>query len=55
MKNIEKILILTDFGKLSKPLLNYGLALAESLDAQVWVQYVYQLTANVSAIYTFRP
>jgi nucleotide-binding universal stress UspA family protein len=48
MKNIEKILILTDFGKLSKPLLNYGLALAESLDAQVWVQYVYQLTANVS-------
>lgn len=48
MKNIEKILILTDFGKLSKPLLNYGLALADFLDARVWVQYVYQITANVS-------
>lgn len=48
MKNIEKILILSDFSKLSKPLLNYGLAMADFLDAQVWVQYVYQITANVS-------
>jgi len=47
MKNIEKILILSDFSNLSQPLLKYGLALAEHLDAQVWVQYVYQITANV--------
>jgi len=48
MKNIEKILILSDFSNLSQPLLKYGLALAKYLDAQVWVQYVYQITANIS-------
>ena len=48
MKKIEKLLILSDFSELSLPLLKYGLALGEHLQAKVWIQYVYQITANIS-------
>ena len=48
MKKIEKLLILSDFSDLSIPLIKYGLAMAKHLEAQVWIQYVYQITVNVS-------
>jgi len=48
MKNIQKLLILSDFSDLSVPLIKYGLALSKHLGAKVWLQYVYHITANVS-------
>lgn len=44
--NIQKILILSDFSNTSSSLLNYGLTLAEQLDAQVWVQHTFYLPPN---------
>jgi nucleotide-binding universal stress UspA family protein len=45
---IDKLLILSDLDEVSLPLLRYGLALADHLGAEVWVQYVYHITAHVS-------
>lgn len=46
--NIKRLLILSDFSQVSMPLLNYGLALAQSLGAQVWVQHAYYIPPNVA-------
>lgn len=45
---IQKILILSDFSEVSTPLLRYGLALAQHLDARVWVQHTYYIPPNVA-------
>jgi len=44
----DKILILSDFSNVSVPLLRYGLALADHLQAAVWIQYVYYIPANMT-------
>lgn len=46
--NIQKLLILSDFSETSTPLLMYGLALAQSLNARVWVQHAYFIPPNVA-------
>ncbi|WPP49974.1 universal stress protein [Catalinimonas niigatensis] len=45
---IQKLLILSDFSEVSTPLLRYGLALAQHLNARVWVQHTYSFPATIS-------
>lgn len=44
----KKILILSDFSEVSHALLQYGLALAQHLEAQVWVQHTYYIPPNIA-------
>ncbi|MEQ9442990.1 MAG: universal stress protein [Cyclobacteriaceae bacterium] len=44
----EKVLILTDFSDGVSHLLPYGLALAEQLQAQIWIQHVYYIPPLVA-------
>lgn len=46
--DIKKLLILSDFTDTSTPLLTYGLALAQSLNASVWVQHAYYIPPDVA-------
>lgn len=45
---IQKVLILSDFSEVSFHLLTYGSALAQYLNAQVWVQHAYYIPSNVA-------
>jgi nucleotide-binding universal stress UspA family protein len=44
----KKILILSDFSEVSHALLQYGLALAQQLNAQVWIQHTYYIPPNIA-------
>lgn len=46
--NTHKILILVDFSEVSTKLLEYGLALAQQLDARVWIQHTYYIPPNAA-------
>ncbi len=46
--HIKKVLILSDFSDVSTSTIQYGISLANHLGADIWIQYVYQVSADIS-------